>query len=340
MIARAARALAVALSLVLGAVPCPSSAAQEGGALTQVRYVMGTLWTVEARGPHAEAGIEAAFAEVRRLDEALSTYRPESELSRVNREAARRWVSISAETMALLKRALAYAAESDGAFDPTVGPLVRAWGFKHLDYHKPDQQEIDRARAKVGFRSVTLDPLKGVRFAKPGMELDLGAIAKGYAVDRALAVLKRHGVLAARVDAGGNQGVWGPSPEGGAWHFGIKDPRAEGEVLGVVPLASGGVSTSGDAERGFWLDGVRYGHIVNSLTGWPVQGVLSVTVVAPTAEAADALSTTLYVLGPARGKAFLAGRPGCSALYVLPGGTEASYAIEREVSFPWMSWPR
>ncbi|HEY9900788.1 MAG TPA: FAD:protein FMN transferase [Pantanalinema sp.] len=338
MRSRASRALGLVLFGLSLVVPGLPAAAQEDGFRTQVRYAMGTLWTIEARGPGVDEAMERAFTEVKRLDGCLSTYRPESELSRVNRGAARGWVGVSAETLALLRRSLSYAEQSGGAFDPTVAPLVRAWGFKYLDYRMPDEAAIARARAKVGYRGVRLDPRRGVRFERPGMELDLGAIAKGYAVDRALAVLRANGAIAARVDAGGNQGVWGPPEVGEAWSFGIKHPREEGEVLGVVPLKAGGVSTSGDAERGFWKDGVRYGHVVDPATGRPVQGRLSVTVVAPTAEEADALSTTLYVLGPERGRAYLANHPGAAALYVLPRSQQGAFAIEKDARFPWLSW--
>lgn len=334
----ALRALLVVLCIALMAAPCPPSAAQADGVFTQVRYFMGTLWTIEARGPRVEEAIAHAFAEVKRLDERLSTYRPESELSRVNRDAARRWVPISAETMALLRRSIGYAELSQGAFDPTVGPLIRAWGFKHLDYRMPDEGAIARARSQVGFKGVMLDPAKGVRFARPGMELDLGAIAKGYAVDRTLAVLKQAGAKAGRVDAGGNQGVWGEPPAGPAWLFGIKHPRADGELLGVVPMSAGSVSTSGDAERGFWRDGVRYGHIVDPGTGRPVRGMVSVTVRAPSTEQADALSTSLYVLGKERGEALLARYPGCSALYVRAGETPGDFRFTEGAGFAWESW--
>jgi len=305
----------------------PARAANEAAWATQVRHAMGTLWTVEAHAPDVERALDAAFDEVRRLDASLSTYRADSELSRVNREAARDWTPVSAETRRLIGRALGVAAESGGAFDPTVGPLVQAWGFKHLDYRMPDPGAIAAARARVGWTGVQLSEARGVRFMRPGLELDLGAIAKGYAVDRALAVLRARGADAARVDAGGNQGVFGPSPEGGAWVFGIRHPRREGEILDTVPLTGGGISTSGDDQRGFWHEGVRYGHVLDPRTGWPVRGRPSVTVVAPDAETADALSTALLVLGSSEGEPLLARHPGCRALFVSEGDATDSLEV-------------
>lgn len=303
--------------------------------IEQVRYHMGTLWTVEAQGPEASAAMEAAFAEIGRLDRLLSTYKPDSELSRLNRDGNRGWVAVSAETRELVARALAVASASGGAFDPTVGPLVKLWGFKHMDYRFPSEAAIAKAKSLVGFRQVEVDPARGIRFSKPGVEVELGAIAKGYAVDRAVAVLRDRGMTMARVDAGGNQRVWGTPPEEAGWVFGVRHPREDGDVLGWTTLRSGGISTSGDAERGFWKDGVRYGHVIDPRTGWPSQGVVSVTVLAPDAETADALSTALYVLGPAAGKALLGRYPGAEALWVTGD-------LEREQSpgFPWMAADR
>lgn len=327
------RAGILGLAFVLMGAPV---AGEADGWVTQARYVMGTVWTIETRGPKSDAAIEGAFAEIRRLDALLSTYQPQSELSRVNREAAHGWTPVTPETYALLERSFGYSQESEGAFDPTVGTLIKAWGFKYLDYRMPEPAVIEAARAKVGFRKVKLDPLKGVRFDASGLELDLGAIAKGYAVDRVLAHLKRMGALSARVDAGGNQGVWGTGPSRAAWMFGIKHPREDGELLGGVPLEAGAVSTSGDAERGFWHEGVRYGHIVNPRTGRPVAGMLSVTVVAPTAEEADALSTMLYVLGVEKGKRLLRNHPNSHALWVLPGKTPGTFTYATSEGFRWV----
>ncbi len=327
------RAATLGIALLLLGAPV-ARAADEW--VTQARYVMGTVWTVETRGPRSDEAIEGAFTEIRRLDALLSTYRPESELSRVNRSAAKGWVPVSSETYALLERSFGYSKESEGAFDPTVGTLIRAWGFKYLDYHMPAPSVVEAARAKVGFRKVRLDPQKGVRFDVPGLELDLGAIAKGYAVDRALDHLKRMGAVSARVDAGGNQGVWGTGPTRAEWMFGIKHPREDGEILGAVPLAAGAVSTSGDAERGFWHEGVRYGHIVDPHSGRPVSGMLSVTVVSPTAEEADALSTALYVLGVEKGKRLLRDRhPGSHALFVQAGKTPGTFTYATSDGFRW-----
>lgn len=325
------KGLALALGLVLFA---PMAAAEEAGAKQQIRYHMGTLWTVEAKGPEAERAMEEAFSEIGRLDRLLSTYRADSELSRLNRDGSQGWVAVSSETRSLVERALKVARLSDGAFDPTVGPMVKLWGFKYMDYHMPSAGQIREAKARVGYREVETDASRGIRFRRPGMELDLGAIAKGYAVDRAVEILKERGMTRIRVDAGGNQRVWDTQGEG--WVLGIRHPRREGEVLGAIGLRAGSISTSGDAERGFWKDGVRYGHVLDPRTGQPSQGVLSVTVTAPEAETADALSTALYVLGPEAGLARLGAFPGAEALWVLADPEPGRYPTRASAGFRWM----
>ncbi|MFN3428694.1 MAG: FAD:protein FMN transferase, partial [Candidatus Sericytochromatia bacterium] len=261
-------------------------------------------------------------------------YTPDCELSRVTRVAGRGWVGGWAETAAIVERALALAAETDGVFDPTVAPLVELWGFKHLDYRVPTEAEIAGARARVGHRGVSVAPARSaIRFDRPGMALDLGATAKGYAVDRALAGLRAAGMARGRVDGGGNQGVFGPP--GQTWRFGVKHPRDPGAVLGTVGLSGGGVATAGDAERGFWVGEVRHGHILDPRTGRPATGMLSVTVVAPSAEEADALDTPLYVLGVERGKQLLARHPGCEALFVEAGDRPGTYRLTATPGLDW-----
>jgi thiamine biosynthesis lipoprotein len=324
-----------ALMLAALAATTLASPASDGYGL-QVRYVMGTLYTIEAEGPHAGAAIEAAFAEIKRLDASLSVYKPTSELSRVNAAAGRGWTPVSAETERLVERALALAEETQGAFDPTVGPLVALWGFKDLDYRVPTPGAIAAARALVGYQHLAARRKPAaLKLDARGMAVDLGATAKGYAVARANGILRARGITRARVDAGGNQAVLG----GANWTFGVKHPREEGALLGSVGLSRGGVATAGDAERGFWEGDVRYGHILDPHTGRPGAGMLSVTVVAPTAEEADALDTPLYLLGPERGRALLARHPGCAALFVAAGPTPGSFRLTATDGLDWRPAP-
>jgi thiamine biosynthesis lipoprotein len=212
--------------------------------------------------------------------------------------------------------ALEYARASGGALDVTVGPVVDVWGFYRPRGALPPTAAIDSARALVGWRRVRFDPgARTVLLPRRGMRLDFGAIAKGYAVDLAVAALRRAGVERGTVDLGGNLRSFGAS-EGGAWRVGLRDPRDPEEMIAVLRLDSGAVATSGDYERYFVHEGVRYSHIIDPRTGWPARGVAGVSVVAPTGIASDALSTALFVLGPGRGCA-VARAAGVEALWVL-----------------------
>lgn len=314
-------------ALTAGAAPAaaqgaPSVLVSPEAPVMTMRMAMGCLWTLEARGPGASAAVEKAWATVKDLDARLSTYKPDSELSKLNAAAPGRWVPLSETALATLSRARAFAEASGGTFDPTVGPLVSAWGFKDMNYRVPDAKALAAARAATGWRALQLDPAgRRARWrpetppaGRPHRQVDLGGFAKGTAVDAALTVLKAAGLAAGRVDASGNQARFGSD---GAW-LALKDPHHEGRELGTIAWpARLAVATSSDAERGFDYDGRRYGHVLDPRTGWPVPAGSAVTVLAPTAEQADALTKPLLVMGHQAGAAWLAKHaPGASARFV------------------------
>lgn len=268
--------------------------------------VMGTVLAVSAWA-HDTAGIGAALGAARaaifRVDTLMSVYKPASDLSVVNRRAGTDTSTVvDSETARVLGAALHYAELTDGALDVTVGPLVDVWGFYRHQGRVPPAAVIDSAGALVGYRLVQFDSLRRtVRLPRRGMRLDFGAIAKGFAVDRAVAVLRQHGLVHAMVDLGGNVRVLGTSPRGGSWSVGLRDPRAPDRIFATLALDSGAVATSGDYEQFFELEGVRYSHIFDPTTRRPAHGIASTTIQASTGMAADALSTALFVLGSARG---------------------------------------
>lgn len=291
--------------------------------------VMGTLFRAVARAPDSATALSALLAardEVRRLDSLLSDYRDDSEVSRLARAAGSgRWTALSPETADLLRTSLRWAEATDGAFDPTVGPLVTTWGFRGASPHVPSPPARDSALRLVGWRLIELrEGGREARLPRRGMALDFGAIGKGFALDRAAATMRRRGADAGMLDLGGNVLVFGRGPGAdGGWPIGIRDPRRPGRVLGTLVLDSGSVATSGDYERFFEEDGVRYGHILDPRTGRPARGVLQVTVEAPDGTTADALSTALFVTGPVRGRRVLRDAPdarGATARWVVAGG--------------------
>ncbi|HEY5999745.1 MAG TPA: FAD:protein FMN transferase [bacterium] len=269
----------------------------------------------------AMAAIQAAFAEIERIDALLSSHRTDSLISRVNREGFRAKVPVEKDIFQLIREAASFSEASGGAFDVTVWPLSKLWGFDEGG-RRPSVTELRDAVAKVGYRKLVLDQGDGsVGFTLPGMGLDLGAIAKGWAVDRAMDVLAARGMTDVIVDAGGDLRVAGSRPGKGFWRIGVQDPRDSGSLLFTLDLTDTAIVTSGDYERFFEEDGVRYHHILDPTTGMPACGCRSVTVLAPTAAEADASATAAFVLGAQRGVAFLRSRPGVRGVIVDGAGS-------------------
>jgi thiamine biosynthesis lipoprotein len=284
---------------------------------------MGTTATVRACGSsptELRQATAAALDEVDRVDRLLSHYRRDSPLSRLNREAASGPLAVEPELFDLLDVCLRWSRDSDGAFDVTVGPLMKAWGFFRDDGRLPAGRQIQAALAVVGHQHVVLDGEHGtVRFDRPGVELDLGGIGKGYAVDRVVELLRRRGVVSALVNLGGSSvyGLGAP-PGAEAWEVGIEDPTDPGRKAESVALRDRALSVSGGYARSFEKDGVSYSHIMDPRTGRPVEGVLSVAVLSERATDGDALDNVLFVQGLERARVFLEGLPASEALFFLP----------------------
>jgi FAD:protein FMN transferase len=248
---------------------------------------MGTTFSVVLYGDdrgRLEAAGRAALDEAHRLDRLLSNYQPSSEWSAVNREAARRPMPVSAELFDLLAACLEYSRQSEGAFDITVGPLMKVWGFYQGDGTLASASEVRAALRLVGSRHVQLDPAaRTVRFDEAGVEIDPGGIGKGYAVDRMIEVLKRRGVEVALVSAGGSSiyGLGAPPGHPDGWRTPIRDPANPRRTAAEVFLKNMSLSTSGGYEKFFRANGRIYSHIMDPRTGSPARGAAAVSVVAP-----------------------------------------------------------
>jgi FAD:protein FMN transferase len=262
--------------------------------------IMGTRITMEVWSEDegkAQSAIDAALDEFRHIDESMSTYKPTSEVSQVNDHAAEGPMHISKELFDLLATARQYSELTEGAFDITYASVGYMYDFpKHI---KPTETQIDKALPAVNYRHVLLDPKsQTVQFTQKGVRIDLGGIAKGYSVDCAVDVLKARGFTRAYVSAGGDSRIIGDR-FGKPWMVGIRDPRkGENEVITRIPLVDTAISTSGDYERFFDEDGVRYHHIIDPHTGHSASKVRSATVIGPYATRTDGLSKTAFVLGP------------------------------------------
>ena len=286
---------------------------------------MGTVAAVQcvdhAAAPQARDTAQAAFDD---LDRELSAWKSESVLAVVNQAAGTsNTVAISPAFAKVLEYALATARESDGAFNPLIGPVMRAWGFNGADPRPslPDADELKAAQALADWRKIEFSMTKdgaGVRLLTPGMKLDLGAIAKGFAVDLAWERLIQAGQTNLLIDLGGNlRAIGEAAPHRGGWRIGVRNPFDEKEIIGYFLLNDGeAVATSGNYERFVEIGGVRYAHIMDSRTASPVTGMAGTTVVAPDAMQADALSTTIFVLGQQKGSELLRNHPGCEALWI------------------------
>lgn len=288
---------------------------------------MNTYVTVSVYDPplspaETAARIDSALAEIRRVEALASDYSDSSEIGRVNRAAGSAGVRVSPEILDLVRLSLRYAALSGNAFNIAVGPLVKEWDFLAEHPRIPDARTIDSLLVLVDLSAVDIrgDTLT---LRRKGMALDLGGIAKGYAVDRALASLRRGGIRRAIVDIGGNLGIaWDDAAmlEGGAAGISVRDPRNDGTMFGSFPAGNAGVSTSGDYQRCFITDGKRFHHVLDPATGYPAAGVVSVTIVAPDAVTADILSTLVFVLGKERGLAFIGRLQGVEGLVIREEG--------------------
>ena len=319
-------------------------AAPVGGWVRREQAVMGTavaveLWADDAR--HGQAACAAVMEEMHRIDRRMSPYRDSSELSRINGEAARVAVPLGEEMYRLLERAQAFARLSGGAFDITYAAVGHLYDYRAGV--RPGEEALAAARACVGWQHLELDPrTRTVRFARPGMRIDLGGFAKGHAVDNAVAILQRLGIAHAYVAAGGDSRVLGDR-RGRPWSVAIRDPRRAGEIVAVLPLEDTAVSTSGDYERFFEETGadgsaVRHHHLIDPATGRSPHGARSVTILAGDGLTSEALSKTVFVLGAARGLALVATLPGVDAvvidaegrLHASPGLLQAHWPPRQE----------
>jgi thiamine biosynthesis lipoprotein len=356
-------AAALALLLACGAPPAPTPAptptptptvappatpprdpppVRKDGTVFAETEQMGTrvtinLWVGDRDPADAGAAIEAAFAEIERIEQIASEWRPTSELSQFNAGAGGPMRPLSPELMELLQRSRTIAEATGGAFDPTFYGVGQLWKFDP-GARPPTPEAIAEKLALVGWQGIELDPNTGSgRLARPGMKIGLGAIAKGYAVDRAALVLKQRGFQHHIVEGGGDTYVSG-TKGGKSWMVGIQRPDGPGS-LAAVPVTDRAIVTSGDYQRYFEHEGKRYSHILDPTTGWPVpeeRSARSVTILAADATDADAYATAVAVMGPERGMAFVEAHPALEAV-IVPQTGEPMISTDLR---PALVWPK
>ena len=335
---RSATAGVVALIVVLAG--CRSAS----GPSTASEFLLGTIISVTVHDEdHDEAAIEAVFGRVAEIEARMSTSVEDydtTELLEVNRAAGVDAVVVSPDTFEVLEAAAHYSRITEGAFDVTIWPLVTLWGIGSGGDTVPSPERIETARALVDHTRLSLDPAtREVQLATPGMGVDVGAIAKGYAADEAERILREAGVERALLDFGGNILVIGSRPDDTPWRIGVQRPDAERtQFIGIVYAADQTVVTSGPYERFFEQDGVRYHHILDPATGYPARsGIEQVTIIARRSMDADALSTSVFIMGLERGMALVESLGGVEAIFVtdthevhLSSGVGTSFTLTDE----------
>jgi thiamine biosynthesis lipoprotein len=304
------------------AAPAPPFAAErvwgEGAAMgTHLAFAAYTTPTVDAA--HTRAAFDAAIAEIKRIETLMTTWKPDSEISKINTAAGKSAVAVGDEVYAIVKESVHASVISDGTFDITFQTLHGLWKFdEDLDPHPPKEADVKARLPFVGFKNIELDEGKQtVRLKNERTQIGLGGIAKGYAVDRAVKVLEQAGLTSFFVQAGGDLFARGKKPDGAPWTAGIRDPRGpENKYFARLAISDHAFSTAGDYERSYVVGGKRYHHIIDPRTGMPATASRSVTVWAPNALLADEIDDAVFILGPERGLKLVESLDGVGAVVV------------------------
>jgi thiamine biosynthesis lipoprotein len=299
---------------------------------------MGTLVSITAVAdsePGAQAAATAGFQEIKRLEKLLSTWIPDSELSRVNESAGLRPVAVSAETIDLIDRSMEISRLTEGGFNIAVGTAIEAWSVTERQ-RIPDEAELGQLKPFVDWHQIEVDRSgRTIYLPRAGMRIDVGGIGKGYAADRAVVAMRQAGAKAGVVALSGDIKAFGSLPGARGFPVGIQHPRREGAVLAIIDLTDEAISTAGDYERYFERDGVRYHHILDPETLQPSRACQSVTVIAAEGTMADGLDTGVFVLGPERGMALIERLPGVEAVIVdTDGRMLVSSGLRNRLRYP------
>jgi thiamine biosynthesis lipoprotein len=269
----------------------------------------------------AEMSIDTVIAEITRIENLISDWKPASQVSQVNANAGIRPIKVDKEVFELTERALELSKLTHGAFDISFAAMDRIWKFDGSMKAMPTAEAIKKSVEKVGYRNIILDKEQSTIFLKlKGMKIGFGALGEGYAADQCRDMMLKRGIEAGIVNGSGDMSAWGKQPDGSDWIIGINDPNRQGELFAVVPLRQGAVVTSGSYEKFVIFNGKRYSHIINPATGYPATGLTSVTVFGPSAEKANGFSTSLMVLGKQAGLKLINQFPEFSCVMITDDG--------------------
>ena len=269
----------------------------------------------------AEQNIDVVIAEISRIENLISDWKPTSQVSEVNQNAGIRPVKVDREVFELTQRAIRFSEITNGGFDISFAAMDKIWKFDGSMTEMPSAEAIKKSVEKVGYKNIILDSLNSTIFLKlKGMKIGFGALGEGYATEKCRTIMLAKGIDAGIINASGDMSTWGKQPNGKPWNIGITNPFNTDKLVAVVPINNGAVTTSGSYEKFVVFDGKRYSHIINPATGYPATGLCSVTVFGPNAETANGLSTSLMVLGKTQGLLLLEKFPDYSCLMITDKG--------------------
>lgn len=269
----------------------------------------------------AEQSIDEVIAEISRIENLISDWRPYTQIGQVNSNAGIKPVKVDQEVFELTERALQLSEITGGAFDISFAAMDRIWKFDGSMKEMPSPEAIKNSVTRVGYKNIVLDKENRTIFLKlAGMKIGFGALGEGYAADKCKKMMQEKGITAGIVNGSGDMNTWGTQPDGSAWNIGITDPKDPTELMAIVPLKHGAVVTSGSYEKYVVFNGRRYAHIINPKTGYPATGLTSVTIFGPSAELANGLSTSIMVLGKKAGLRLLKNYPEMSYILISDNG--------------------
>ncbi|MBO3697185.1 FAD:protein FMN transferase [Roseivirga sp. E12] len=304
-------------------ISCCAALAQQPQKHHKVLELMGSRFEISAFHTDAQRawyGINAGITEISRIEKLISSWDPNSQTSLINKNAGIKPVKVDKELYQLIQRAIQISAITDGAFDISYASMDRIWKFDGSMEAMPSEEIVAQAKSKIGFRNIQLNPTKQEVYLKvKGMKIGFGAIGKGYAAQKAKEKMSALGIKSGVVNAAGDLIAWGKDVDGETFKVGIADPRQKGKVLSWLAVNNTSVVTSGDYERFVMFGGVRYAHIIDPRTGYPTTGIKSVTIVSANPELADALSTSVFVLGVEKGIYLINQLEGVECLIITDG---------------------
>ncbi|RKD33208.1 FAD:protein FMN transferase [Thermohalobacter berrensis] len=309
---------AIAIFIIIAVVINLFGCTQKSEPISKTEYMLGTIATVTLFDSDNENILDKVFQRINEIEQRMSVNIEESDISKLNQNAGKEAVEVHEDVYYVLEMAKKYAQISNGAYEPTIGPLVDLWAIGTEDEKIPEDKEIKIALERIGFNNLQLLGNNKAFLKKEGMKVDLGGIAKGYAADEVNRILTENGVKRAIIDLGGNVYVKGLKEDGSKWRVGIQNPfEVRGNHIGIITLSNKAVVTSGDYERYFEEEGIRYHHILDRNTGYPARNeVAGVSVITDNSMVADALSTALFVLGVDKGLELVESMENVDVIYI------------------------